>query len=140
MKHNNDGFSLLEITVAIAILGMFFATACSSLMLGFRMNEHTNTLLQDQLAVSSAVETLMAEGITENRRYYDDYAMLDDNGDPLLDDNGNPVVVNRFPNVSVLVEEQTDGDVHLPYYKVTVSSNTRLDISVTTFIREEVAS
>ena len=45
MKHRNGGFSLVEVVAAIAILGMFFAAACSSLVLGLRMNEKTDAML-----------------------------------------------------------------------------------------------
>ena len=116
MKHNNDGFSLVEIVAAIAILGIFFGTACSGLVLGLRMNEKTDAMLQAQLAVSSAVETLMAEGIASENGKFSVFPQKDNNGNypldapkdanqniiftenglyddcmPELDNNGNPV-------------------------------------------------
>ena len=135
MKRNNEGFSLVEIVAAIAILGVFFSAACASLMLGLRMNEKTDAMLQSQLAVSSAVETLMAEGIVD------------------------PTADYSTDEVSVTITEQKDGETHLPYYQVIVSSTqgrTETEIiddgngeqtettvfvplcSVTTYIREAV--
>lgn len=61
-KHN-EGFSLIETVVAIAILGLIVVPSCSALLMSIRINEKTQRMMQAQLAVSSAVETLMAEGI-----------------------------------------------------------------------------
>ena len=63
MKQNNHGFSLIETVVAMAILGAFSVSIATSLVLSLRMNEKTDALMREQMAVSSAVETLMAEGI-----------------------------------------------------------------------------
>lgn len=66
MKHKNDqGFSLIEVLVAIVILAAFVVPTCSALVLSARMNAKTQALMQAQLDVSSAVEILMARGITE---------------------------------------------------------------------------
>lgn len=128
MKRNNAGFSLVEIVAAIAILGIFFGTACTSLVLGLRMNEKTDAKLQAQLAVSSAVETLMAEGITGGV-----------NVNTTTDNAGN--VIDRFPEVTVSVETVPDGPgegAPLPYFKVTVTSDKVEEVTVTTYIREAV--
>ena len=62
-KHNQTaGFSLIEVLVAITILGLVVVPIGSSLVLSFRLNAHSGDTLQAQLAVSSAVETIMAEG------------------------------------------------------------------------------
>lgn len=62
-KHNSTaGFSLIEVLVAITILGLVIAPIGSSLVLSFRLNARSDEVLQAQLAVSSAVETIMAEG------------------------------------------------------------------------------
>lgn len=64
MKRKNDqGFSLVEVLVAIVILAAFTVPTCSALVLSARMNEKTQTLMQAQLAVSSALEDLSAKGI-----------------------------------------------------------------------------
>ncbi len=64
MKTKNDqGFSLIEVLVAIVILAAFVVPTCSALVLSARMNAKAQALMQAQLDVSSAVETLMAKGI-----------------------------------------------------------------------------
>ncbi|MBQ3257726.1 MAG: type II secretion system protein [Oscillospiraceae bacterium] len=135
MKGNNAGFSLVEIVAAIAILGIFFGTACTSLVLGLRMNEKTDAKLQAQLAVSSAVETLMAEGIDSAKVTTPDidYGLTTE-----TDENGIPF--DRFPEVTVSVKTVPDevGGASLPYFKVTVTSDKVEDVTVTTYIREAV--
>jgi len=68
MKQNNRGFSLIETVVAMAILGAFTVAICTCLMLSIRMNEKTSTLMQEQMAVSSAVEELMATGYSVDHK------------------------------------------------------------------------
>ena len=64
MKTKNDqGFSLIEVLVAIVILAAFVVPTCSALVLSARMNAKAQALMQAQLDVSSAVEILMARGI-----------------------------------------------------------------------------
>ena len=50
---NKQGSSLLEIVVAIAILGLMVAPVCSSLVLSFRLNADSEELLQSRLLVES---------------------------------------------------------------------------------------
>ena len=64
-RKNNAGFSLVEVLVAIVLLGTLVVPICTSLFLTYRLNDKTDTLLRAQLDVSSAVETLLAEGISE---------------------------------------------------------------------------
>ena len=61
----NGGFSLIETVVAIAILGLITVPCTSGLLMSIRLNEKAQQMMQAQLAVSSAVETLMAEGIDQ---------------------------------------------------------------------------
>lgn len=136
MKKNNGGFSLVECVVAMAILGAFATAACTSLVLAHRMNGKTESMLQAQLAVSSAIETMMAEGITGESENYDLSPILQDNT-PVLDEYGNPKYTDRFPQVKVKTVEQKEEDVILPYYEVTVTSDNE-SISVTTHIRKAV--
>lgn len=117
MKRRNDaGFSLVEVLVAIAILAAVVLPTCSALVLSVRMNEKTEQLMQAQLAVSSAVETLMAEGIpfdTPNTEGNDDYGVTGE--------------IDRFPDVTIQVTKQTT------YYNVEVASDDGL-VTVTTSV------
>lgn len=115
---NNAGFSLIEVLVAIAILAGILVPACSSLVLSLRMNAKAEALLNARIAVSSAVETLMAEGITEQN--------LNDYGWEVIDDAGNRM--DRFPDVTITTEKQGT------YYNVIVKSNDN-EVVVTTCIR-----
>ena len=117
-KKHNEGFSLVETLVAITILALIVIPTCSGIIMAFRMNAKSDQLLQAQLAVSSAVETLMAEGIEKASGAYDVETV---NGES----------VDRFPNVEV-VTETVEGK---PYYKVTVTSVADSDVFVTTSIR-----
>lgn len=59
------GFSLVEVLAAITVLGLIAAPIGASLVLSHRLNARSRQLMEDQLAVSNAIETLMAEGIDE---------------------------------------------------------------------------
>ena len=109
-KHNQTaGFSLIEVLVAITILGLVVVPIGSSLVLSFRLNARSEDTLQAQLAVSSAVETIMAEGFTD----------IDDYND-------------RFDNIKVV--EVTPNPSDAAHY-ITVSSTDVDSVSVTTFVR-----
>ena len=64
-QKNNAGFSLVEVLVAIVLLGAIVVPTCTGLVLSVRLNEKSKDMMQAQLAVSSSVETLMASGISE---------------------------------------------------------------------------
>lgn len=133
MKKGNAGATLIEIVVSMAILGALVIPTCSSMVLAFRVNAKADAVMQAQLAVSSAVETLMAEGIdydrvkqtqktnTEVTCVYDE-----PEGEPDL-----------FPGVKVKVVYQADsnGEPVYPFYDVTVTDDAGL-VTVTTTIRE----
>lgn len=109
-KHNSTaGFSLIEVLVAITILGLVIAPIGSSLVLSFRLNARSDEVLQAQLAVSSAVETIMAEGFDE---YMTDYG-------------------SRFPNVTVTYNEEYEGAA----FNFQVTSAFDPEISVDTYAR-----
>ncbi len=57
------GASLIEVLVAIVILGLVIVPLGSSFVLSVRLNTRSRELMQEQLAVSNAVEQLMARGI-----------------------------------------------------------------------------
>ena len=62
----NEGFSLVEVLLSMVLLAAIVIPTCTSLVLSFRVNAKAEALTQAQLAVSSAVETLMASGITDD--------------------------------------------------------------------------
>ena len=120
MKHkHNAGYSLVETVVAIAILAIIVTPISTGMVLAFKMNAKTEQLMQAELAVSSAVETLMAEGITEAS---DTYGSED----------------TRFNKVKISKTMATEGEgtdkVDLPYYIVEVC-DTEERLTVKTHIR-----
>lgn len=107
-RKNNGGFSLVEILVAMAILASVVIPVCSSMVLSVRVNAKAEAILEARLAVSSAVEEMMAEGIVEDRDYE-----------------------AYYPGVTVTV---TDGD-EAYYYNIVVEDNAEL-LKVETSIRK----
>lgn len=65
-KSNNAGFSLPEVLVAIAIFALTVVPLCGSMVLATRINAKAEATLQAQMAVSSVVENLKANGYTGN--------------------------------------------------------------------------
>ena len=135
MKNKHDGgFSLIEVVLAMVILALSVVPTCSSLVLSYRVNAKADAMLQAQLAVSSAVEQLMAKKIndtmaakvltSENDTTYDHV---------LLDENDNAIVVDtdQYPDVKI---EIRDEDQHDGVYCVIVSDNNDL-VTITTYIR-----
>lgn len=123
MRKHNEGFTLVEIVVAIAILGLIVVPCGSALLMSIRINEKAQQMMQAQLAVSSAVETLMAEGIKGESAEYDMEKVLID---------GTEKVVDRFPGVKV----QTSREADEPYFTVVVQDSEGL-VTVETTIREK---
>ena len=95
-KERTAGFSLLEVVVAIAILGLVSAPICSSLILAGRINAHSQAVMEAHLNVRTAVEILMQDGVTEKS---DEYRK------------------DEFSTVTI----KTEKVVGKPYYHVTVS-------------------
>lgn len=114
-QKNNEGFSLVEVLVAIVLLGALVVPTCTGLVLSIRLNEKAKDMMQAQLIVSSAVEKLMANGIEKASEQYD------------VEDG-----VDLFPGVTVKTEKQQNSD---PFYKVTVTDDQKL-VTVETIIRE----
>ena len=110
-KERTAGFSLLEVVVAIAIIGLISAPICSSLILAGRINAHSQAVMEAHLNVRTAVETLMKDGVTAES---DKYRERD------------------FPNVTI----KTKKDGENPYYHVTVSDqHTEPLVTVETYVR-----
>lgn len=111
-KERTAGFSLLEVVVAIAIIGLISAPICSSLILAGRINAHSQAVMEAHLNVRTAVETLMKDGVTEENNKYRE---------------------RDFPNVTVKTEKDNSSD---PYYHVTVSDkHTEPLVTVETYVR-----
>ena len=110
-KERTAGFTLLEVVVAIAILGLVSAPICSSLILAGRINAHSQVVMEAHLNVRTAVEILMQDGVTaENPTYRE----------------------SDFPDVTI----KTEKVVGKPYYHVTVSDKpTEPLVTVETDIR-----
>lgn len=109
-KQRTAGFTLVEVIVAIAIMGLVSAPICASLVLAGRINARSQTVMEAQLHVRTAVETLMEEGVTEAR---DPYRQSD------------------FPYVTIRTEKADAGNA---YYKVTVSDRAEPLVTVDTYI------
>lgn len=150
MKHKQDGgFSLIEVVLAMVILALIVVPTCTSLVLSFRVNAKADAMLQAQLAVSSAVEKLMAEGIDAKRadaaiaqqQDYDIITETKTDGDgetatpETLPENeqqeGESTVKDAFPDVRITVEPIDGQDC----YKVIVTDNDNL-VEVVTQIRK----
>ena len=122
-KKHDEGFSLVEVLVAIVLLAAFVVPTCSALTMAARMNGRTEELMQAQLDVSSAVETLMAEGISQNIR-----EKAKGNNDGLLYED------IRFPDVNIVIEALSEENIPLPWCTVTVSDKESL-VTVKTSVR-----
>ena len=151
MKKHNEGFSLVEVLLAMVLLAAIVIPTCTSLVLSFRVNAKAEALTQAQLAVSSAVETLMAEGIDGKRAAY-----VMENNDGIYDsipskdkeedtttltetESGDaPFVEDVFSGVQIKI---LDSQIQNGTYHIEVSDNAGL-VTVTTYIRiaKEVAN
>lgn len=139
MKKHNEGFSLVEVLLSMVLLAAIVIPTCTSLVLSFRVNAKAEALTQAQLAVSSAVETLMAKGIDAERAN----EAINSGGiyDIILEESENntgEVDNNLFPDVGIIIldEEQKTG-----VYHIKVMDNAGL-VTITTYIhvaKEEVA-
>lgn len=109
-KERTAGFSLLEVVVAIAIIGLISAPICTSLILAGRINAHSQAVMEAHLNVRTAVETLMKDGVTEKSDNYH---------------------ADEFPKVTV----KTVKDGENPYYHVTVSDKPTKLVTVKTYVR-----
>lgn len=58
------GSTLIEVVVAIAILGIVTVPVCQSLVMAHEINSRTDELMAQQLLVTGKVEELMANGVS----------------------------------------------------------------------------
>lgn len=111
-KERTAGFSLLEVVVAIAIIGLISAPICSSLILAGRINAHSQAVMEAHLNVRTAVETLMKDGVTAKSTDYR---------------------AGEFPKVTIETKKDHDSD---PYYHVTVTDkHAEPLVTVKTYVR-----
>jgi len=126
MKNKQDGgFSLIEVVLAMVILALIVVPTCSSLVLSFRVNAKAEALLQAQLAVSSAVEELMAKGIVDQKA---EEAITNQHLYDIVPSNEDNPETDLFSDVKIAVTQDVD------CYKVDVTDNNDL-VTVTTYIR-----
>lgn len=121
-EKNNGGFSLVEVLLAMMILAAIVIPVCSGILLSVRMDTRANDVLQARVAVSSAVETLMAQGITHESNEYDIVEETD-----------------LFPDVSIETKAEPEGADPASYYLVTVKDAKSL-VTVTTKIHAAPAA
>lgn len=128
-KKHDEGFSLVEVLVAIVLLAAFVVPTCSALTMAARMNGRTEELMQAQLDVSSAVETLMAEGISS--AYQTLAVQSSDKTYEIIDKTKYSSAI-----VKITAIEKTNGDDKTvePWCKVLVVSEDGL-VSVETSVR-----
>ena len=130
-RKHNEGFTLVEMLVSIVILAAIVIPTCTSLVLSYRLNAKAREMMQAQLAVSSTVEKLMAEGIDANR-----VALVLEKNNGIYDfgwDSTNDVKIEAddYPGVTITITEDksTEG-----YFTLSVSDDDGF-VTVTTQIR-----
>lgn len=135
-KKHNEGFTLVELLVSIVILAAIVLPTCTSLVLSYRMNAKTRELTQAQLAVSSAVETLMAKGITDE--YMESLAKLETKEVQETIDGQNTTYYvyvctsKEFPGMIFELSQKEDE----PYFSVVVKDEEG-QVEVNTYIRDK---
>ena len=131
-RRNNriDGFSLLEVVVGIALLGLVTVPICASLILSVRLNAHSHALMNARLQAASAVETLLAEGIHAPG----------ENGWEREGESDPWVKEDEALGVKMMAEEVKDDGV-VKYYAVSVTAEAggagnRESVTITTSVRK----
>lgn len=123
-RKHNEGFTLVEMLVSIVILAAIVIPTCTSLVLSYRLNAKARDMMQAQLAVSSAVETLMAKGITDE--YLESLTVVE-----AEDGSVDYYTSTEFPGLRFELA-QTDGN---PYFAVNVTDEEG-QVEVETHIRD----
>jgi prepilin-type N-terminal cleavage/methylation domain-containing protein len=138
-KKHDEGFSLVELLVSIVILAAIVLPTCTSLVLSYRLNAKSRDMMQAQLAVSSTVETLMAQGIdaervatlkANNQVNADQHIIYDCAWDS---EKSELSQTDDYPEVVITITEDKSAD---GYVTLTVSDDDGL-VTVTTQIRTQ---
>lgn len=108
----NAGFSLIEVLIAIVVLGILVVPFSTGLQMAIQINARADDMLQAQLDVSSAVETLMANGI--------DPIMADPDHEKYAETLN--AYKDSFPNVTLSIQAEGEGDAFEGWFHVTVAS------------------
>ena len=109
------GAALLEVMISIAMLGLLMVPISSGILMSFRINQRSDEIMQARLAVSSAVETIMAVGV-DSRTTLDDLNNLNLDG------------IKEF--------EQHDIVFNSGCWEITVTSNSIEEVSVKFKVRD----
>ena len=143
MTKRNGGFSLVEVLVAIVLLGATIVPISTALVTSIKINDKTESMLQAQLDVSSAVEHLMASGVTG--AITDEFSEIDEDRPAWMNDEDSweeyiltqdaTNYVDAYDKVYVIFSG-TSAD---PYYDVTVADLNGL-VEVNTSVRNGGAS
>lgn len=120
MKKGNAGYSLVEIVIAMALLAIITIPTYTCLNMSVKINAAADQLLKAQLAVSSAVETLMAEGIDPSK----------------FDANTGMYKDSRFPDVAITQKKNENEEVVSNYYIIYSNKPGTETVTVTTYIPE----
>ena len=110
---------MVEVVVAIAILGLVTAPICSSMLVAARINARSRDVMTAQLQLSSAVEQLMAEGIEVE---------VEDGGDITY------TPPESVHGVEIDVDEENSGE---QYCHITVTSKLVDTVSVKTCVKSK---
>ena len=115
---SNKGFSLLEVLVALTVLTLVVVAITASLITSIQFNAKTEQRLQAELAVSNAVERLLAEGYDGTTTVMSDVSITYD-----PDSDVDQIYLN--------------GTTTTVGYNVTVSNRSIDTISVTAYVPAE---
>ena len=76
----NNGYTLLEVVVSMLVLAIIAAPIGSAFVVSARVNAYADKVFQARLAVSSAAEQLMAEGVVVNGTVSTPQNVTEENG------------------------------------------------------------
>ena len=137
-RHNRTaGFSLIEVVVGIAVLGLVSAPVCASLLLSVRMNTHAQMLMSARLQASAVAETLLAEGIDVTETVGEDETLVwgekQDGGE-----GQEGYWTRELDGVAVTVAEMREDDNVQPCYAVTITGSAGAEGKEETVVLETI--